>query len=86
MAKKGRKRKVYQAIGGPACGSRIPEDEAPIIGLWNEESGEEHWYWLIQVHNSHGKVARYWHYVGDDPTALNVTEGPRLFPANRFFR
>ena len=83
----GKKRpKRYQAIGGPVCGSRIPTDQGPLIGVTNDETGEQHWYWLIRVYDSDAKSAKYWHYIGEDPEDLDVLDGPRYFPAARFFR
>jgi hypothetical protein len=80
---KRRRRKRYEAIGGPICGQKFPLTDDGWLGIEHcDDETEQHWYRLCVVEDSCGKRARFWHYLGRRP----ISGPPYLFPAKRHFK
>ena len=86
MAEKKRRRRRYEAIGGPVCGSKFERTEDSWLGvedmLAQGDEPSEHWYRLCVVSDDEGRLAKFWHYIGTEPKKI----APRLVPAEKHFR
>ena len=80
---KRKRRRRYQVIGGPLCGSKVAKTHDGWLGLEDtNHQDEEHWYRLCVVQDSYGRRAKFWHYLGQEP----VETEPWLFPSQRHFK
>ena len=78
------KRRKFQCIGGPICGRKLPMNLTGWATVARRRNLEElHYYRMCCVQDSIGKVAQYWHYVGNEPVHAKA---PSLFPDKRFFK
>lgn len=77
------RRRMYQAIGGPLCGAKMPMTEDGWMGIESiQDETEQHWYRLCVVYDSEARVARFWHYIGEEPRDIE----PVFFPKRSCFR
>ena len=86
MAEKRRRRRRYEAIGGPICGQRLEGSDDGWLGIEEFSVGggapEEHWYRLCVIEDGRGKRAKFWHYIGAEPEDIV----PWLVPAEKHFK
>lgn len=79
-------RRRYECIGGPLCGEKF----SPFPGLSPSQAfgtidrqGEAHYYRLCIVRDEMDRVARFWHYAGQQ---LDPNSPPTLLPPRRMFK
>jgi hypothetical protein len=74
-----------ECIGGPLCGRKFGIGPNPVLVSVGED-GRRHCYRRIRLETGDGKrVARYYHYFGQDDVAARVRI-INLFPPKRMFR
>ena len=74
-----------ECIGGPHCGEEFFIGVNPVLVSVGED-GRRHCYRRIRLETGDGKrVARYYHYFGQDDVAARVRI-INLFPPKRMFR
>ena len=74
-----------ECIGGPLCGRKFGIGPNPVL-VASSEDGRRHCYRRIRLETGDGRrVARYYHYFGQDDVAARVRI-INLFPPKRMFR
>jgi hypothetical protein len=80
---KPRQNRLYECVGGPLCGAKMPSHDG---FAYVDEDGCSHYYRKIKVvRNDHSAMATFYHYFGTSKRWASKAH-PYLLPGERVFR
>jgi len=80
---KPRQNRLYECVGGPLCGAKMPSHDG---FAYVDEDGCSHYYRKIKVvRNDHSAMATFYHYFGTSKRWATKAH-PYLLPGERVFR
>lgn len=83
MKAKPRQNRLYECVGGPLCGAKLPSHDR---FAYVDEEGCPHYYRRIKVvRNDHSAMATFYHYFGTNRRWATKAH-PYLLPGERAFR